>query len=89
LILFLARPKDFTFEELVKLLSGFGFHETGTGRTSGSRVRFKKADRPEHIIKFHKPHPGNIIKPYVLDIVRNILEECNLLTTDERDETGK
>jgi len=30
LIRFLDRPKDFTFEELVKLLNGFGFYEAGT-----------------------------------------------------------
>jgi len=89
LLRFLDRPKDFAFEELVKLLNGFGFHEVGTGKTSGSRVRFKKEGLPEHIIKFHKPHPGNVMKPYVLDIVKNTLAECNLLTVDKRNETGK
>jgi len=86
---FLGRPKDFTFEELVKLLNGFGFYEAGTGRTGGSRVRFKKEGRPDHVVKFHRPHPENVVKPYVLDIVRNMLEECNLLTIDKGNGTGK
>ena len=77
---FLSRPKDFTFDETVRLLCDFGFHEVGTGTTSGSRVRFKNNDYPFNIIKFHKPHPGNILKVYVLDIIIKNLEDCNLLT---------
>ena len=80
LLRFLSRPKDFTFDEAVKLLHGFGFREVSTGTTSGSRVRFKNDDYPINIIKFHKPHPDNILKPYILDIIINNLEDCNLLT---------
>ena len=34
-------PKDFTFEETVKLLSIFGYQVHNKGATSGSRIRFK------------------------------------------------
>jgi len=79
LLRFLSQPKDFTFAELVKLLNSFDFYEVCTGKTSGSRVRFKNENHPMNIIKFHKPHPENIIKPYVLDIIKSILNECELL----------
>jgi len=90
LLRFLSRPKDFTFDEAVKLLCDFGFYEVNTGTTSGSRVRFKNEDYPVNIIKFHKPHPGNILKPYILDLIISNLEDCNLLTdknkhNDEQD----
>ena len=35
-------PKDFTYEETLKLLSIFGYYEHNKGATSGARVRFKK-----------------------------------------------
>ena len=37
---FKTLPKDFTFEEMVKLLSIFGYELENKGRTSGSRVEF-------------------------------------------------
>ena len=37
---FLSKPKDFTFEELRKLLKGLGYEEAKAGKTSGSRVAF-------------------------------------------------
>ena len=86
LLRFLSQPKDFTFEEAVRLLKDFDFYEVSTGKTSGSRVRFKNDNYPINVIKFHKPHPSNILKPYVLDIIRMNLEECELLTTDNKEE---
>ena len=86
LLRFLCLPKDFTFDETVKLLKSFGFYEIKTGKTSGLRVRFKNDDYPTNIVKFHKPHPENIIKPYVLEIIKNNLEECNLIKSANEDE---
>ena len=80
LLRFLSRPKDFTFDEAARLLHDLGFNEVSTGKTSGSRVRYRCDDYPDNIIKFHKPHPGNILKPYVMDIIINNLDECKLLT---------
>ena len=86
LLRFLSRPKDFTFDETVRLLQDFGFHEIDIGIIGGSRVRFRYDDYPVNIIKFHKPHPGNIMKPYVLNIIIQNLEECKLLTDIKGDE---
>jgi hypothetical protein len=83
---FLSYPKDFTYDEAVKLLSSFSFYEVKTGKTSGSAIRFESDEHPAVRIRFHKPHPGNILKPYVLDILKTGLDECNLLTDENRKE---
>lgn len=48
-------PKDFTFEEVVRLLNGFGYTQKEKGKTSGSRVIFVHEKYPP--ILLHKPHP--------------------------------
>ena len=63
-------PSDFTFDEMQRLLEGFGYEKGNKGRTSGSRIIFKNKDR--HPIMLHKPHPGNIVKGYAM---RQVLEE--------------
>ena len=67
---FLTLPSDFTFDELERLLTIFGYVKSNKGKTSGSRVIFK--DKDGHPIMLHKPHPGNIVKQYA---VRQVLEE--------------
>jgi hypothetical protein len=63
---FTSLPKDFTFDELVKLLAGFGFAVRHKGKTSGSRVRFMNAQQ-QSIIDIHKPHTsGSPIKETAL-----------------------
>lgn len=70
-------PSDFTFDELERLLSFFGYVKSNKGKTSGSRVIYKnEAGRP---IMLHKPHPGNIVKGYALKQVRDELVEAGLL----------
>ncbi|HSA05932.1 MAG TPA: type II toxin-antitoxin system HicA family toxin [Candidatus Gastranaerophilales bacterium] len=70
---FLNNPKDFTWEELVKLLEILGYNEIKTGKTSGSRVKF--INSVGNIIKTHKPHPQNIVKTYVINEIK---EKLNL-----------
>ena len=55
-----SRPKDFTWDELVRLLVGLGYAEATTGKTAGSRRRFTHETAPT--IALHKPHPGSIAK---------------------------
>ena len=55
---FKQQPKDFTWEELVRLFGIFDFSVDNKGKTSGSRVMFEKDDKNYFI---HKPHPTNII----------------------------
>ena len=53
---FMTFPKDFTFDEMEKLLSYFGYAKSNKGKTSGSRVMFKKDGSAP--ILLHKPHPA-------------------------------
>lgn len=66
-----SKPKDFTYNEAKKILENFGFVENNKGKTSGSRVYFQN-DKLGEKIEFHKPHPKNILKPYV---IKNLLSE--------------
>jgi len=70
---FLHFPKDFTYNELKKLLYSFGYEEV---QGTGSRVCFAKGN---HKIKLHKPHPGNILKRYQIDLIINELTVQKLL----------
>lgn len=76
-------PKDFSYDELIKLLKFFGFEEQATGKTSGSRVRFINSRFPGYPVLFHKPHPEYVIKMYVLKNVLTVLFECELLKNEE------
>ena len=71
---FLARPKDFTYDELKRLLGKLGYTETTKGRTSGARVSFKE-EKTGHLISLHKPHPGKIVKEYIIKQVIKSLQE--------------
>lgn len=71
---FLSNPKDLTWDELIKILAHFGFDEIAKkGKTGGSRVKF--ANGNNDIINLHKPHPSNIIKPY---IIKQVIEKFRL-----------
>jgi hypothetical protein len=61
---FLTKPRDLTWDEMVSILSHFGFSEIRTGKTGGSRRKF--ANSKKNIISLHKPHPGNIVKVYAI-----------------------
>jgi predicted RNA binding protein YcfA (HicA-like mRNA interferase family) len=69
----LSIPKDFTWEELTKLLGLFGFVELKKGKTGGSRRKF--ADENKNVIILHKPHPGNIVKEYAIRQIITQLKE--------------
>ena len=69
---FKSLPKDFTFDELSKLLKGLGYEVSNKGKTSGSRVRFINVES-KSIIDLHKPHPGNIVKLGALKDIYNKL----------------
>jgi len=67
------KPKDFTWDELVRLLSYFGYSELKSGKTGGSRRKF--GNKEKYIISLHKPHPGNIVKGYVIEQINQFLKE--------------
>ena len=60
---FKSNPKDFTWDEFVRLFSILGYEIDNKGKTSGSRTIFFKG---EISYTAHKPHPGNIVKTYVI-----------------------
>lgn len=70
-------PKDFTWDELVKILALFGYKEFTGGKTGGSRRKF--IDNAKNIIALHKPHPSNIVKQYALREVITHLKEKGYL----------
>ena len=70
---FLEQPKDFTWDELVRLLAYFGFKETKSGKTRGSRRAF--INKAGLKLNLHKPHPQNIVKRYAMELVCNFLKE--------------
>ena len=74
----LSRPKDFTYNELRKLLDALGYEESQSGKTSGSRVAFIDL-KTKHIIRLHKPHPNNELKQYQLDQVIEELKGRGLI----------
>jgi hypothetical protein len=67
---FRAMPKDFTFDEMMRLFAAFGFEPDNKGATSGSRLALIHAERGLSY-NMHRPHPDRAIKMYVM---RQVLE---------------
>lgn len=78
IIRLLSRPANFTFDEARNLLGGLNYKEDNRGRTSGSRVAFINIET-KHIIRLHKPHPGNILKKYQVDELIDTLESQGVI----------
>jgi len=77
IIRLLSYPKDFTYNELKTLLISLGYNEV---QGAGSRVCFSKDN---HKIKLHKPHPGNILKAYQLDLIISELTAKGLISENK------
>jgi len=75
---FLARPVDFTLDEMRGLLGGFGYRELRTGQTAGSRIAFINPESG-HIIRLHRPHPGNLMKRYQMDLIEETLRAKGII----------
>lgn len=68
---FYSTPKDFTKDELVRVLNSKGYYEIGKGKTGGSRRKFSNS--LNQIINLHKPHPEEIVKEYALrQVIENL-----------------
>ena len=70
-------PSDFTFDEMQRLLEGYGYERGNKGRTSESRLIFKNGDKRP--IMLNKPHPGNIVKEYAMKQVLEDLREAGFI----------
>lgn len=77
---FLSIPSDLTWDELVKVLSYYGYGEFTKGKTAGSRRKF--ADDHKNIILLHKLHPANIVKKYAIRQVIETLKEQGKITNE-------
>lgn len=71
-------PCDFTYEETKALLFHFGYEEDNRGRTSGSRVAFVQV-HSKHIIRLHKPNPGNVLRKYQINELIETLERQGVI----------
>ena len=69
------RPKDFTWSELQRVMTHFGYMELVGG---GSRRKFINV-RSRVSVSLHEPHPKSEVKGYALDIVIRHLREEGLL----------
>ena len=78
LVRLLSLPKDFRFEELIKVLSSLGFEMNNKGKTSGSRVKFYNKEKKLQYLA-HKPHPTSIIKEKALKDIIDFLKDNELI----------
>ena len=73
----LTKPTDFSWDELTKVLSSFGYEQISGGKTGGSRIRFIHETNPP--IMMHRPHPKPILKRYQLEEIIAHLKRENLI----------
>lgn len=71
----LTRPRDFTFEELRRLLQHLGYEMQ---EAEGSRVAFYR-EGSGSVIKLHRPHPQPTLKAYQINQVLEALREEELI----------
>ncbi len=71
------QPKDFAWDELVRLLGSLDFHLDQAG--GGSHCRFVCQSDPSVVIWTCRPHPTPILKGYQMREIRKFLEEKGLL----------
>jgi hypothetical protein len=74
----LRLPGNFTYNEMVALLKGFGYIAEERGRQSGSAVMFFNQNLNDKIM-FHKPHPQKELKRYILKMVLEKLKNNNMI----------
>lgn len=58
-------PKDFEQREMDTLMSQCGCTKTHRGKTSGSAISYVHS-ATQRVFSYHRPHPGNLIKLYIL-----------------------
>lgn len=73
-----SKPTDFTYDELKTILNYLGFIENNKGKTSGSAVKYKNNICNREIL-LHKPHPGNLLKPYQIKLIIETLKKIGVI----------
>jgi len=72
-----GNPSDFTWDELIRLLSHLGYTMERGGHSGGSRARFTHAERSP--ILLHKPHPALVLKRYQIRQLIEFLKEQGII----------
>jgi hypothetical protein len=75
---FLSKPADFTYDELVKFLKGFGYVDAKTGKTAGSRAAFIN-HQSKSILRLHRPHPKQVLKRYQMNDIEDALKLAGVI----------
>ncbi len=70
-----TKPKDFTWNELLTIMTHLGYREL---KGSGSRRKFVH-EKTKAIISLHEPHPALVLKRYAVEIIIDHLTEQGLL----------
>jgi len=70
-----SKPKDFTWSELVSLMTALGFDME---KSSGSGRRFI-LEETGAVLFIHEPHPRKILKPYQVHDAVVLLEREGIL----------
>jgi len=71
-------PRNFTFDELVTLMRGFGYSVENRGRSSGSAIMFYHSAINDKIL-IHKPHPEKEVKRYILLMIIEKLRKNKMI----------
>lgn len=75
---FLRKPKDFTWDEYVKIFAMYGFE---LHKNSGSKRSFVNANND--IFYIHEPHPQNVMKSYTIKQAIEWLTEKGYLSDNQ------
>ena len=75
---FKRKPRDFTWNEFLRLVSSLGYEPIKGGKTSGSRRKFWNR-QTNHIISLDEPHPKKILRAYQVHDVYKALKEEGLI----------
>ena len=72
-----SKPRNFTFDDTVRLLGFLTYTISTKGKTSGSRGMFVSDQYPP--ILMHKPHPRKELLEYQVKQLIEILEQEGLI----------
>lgn len=68
-----SRPKDFTWDDLVAVMK---HHDCTVEKGKGARRRFIHRNSGKHI-SWHQPHPGNVVRDYVVEQAIGFIDELD------------
>lgn len=67
-------PADIRYEDIMKIMTHYGYIESNKGATSGSRVSFYHPETGA-VLSLHKPHGSDTVVKSAVDTTVNFLKE--------------